>query len=144
MKKKLLGILLIVAVFAGLTFVAGCETDAQTGALLGTAIGVGVGQAIGRDTEGTLIGAAIGAGAGYIIGNESDKKKARTEPKPEIVQSPAKTDTGNYTTVNVQNDNGSVSPVKLKKQGVGYVGPKGEYYDHLPAEEELRLAGYGL
>ncbi|MBW8001022.1 MAG: glycine zipper 2TM domain-containing protein [Planctomycetes bacterium] len=114
--------------------------------MLGTAIGVGVGQAIGRDTEGTLIGAAIGAGAGYIIGNESDKKKARTEPepKPEIVQSPAKTQADNDTTVNIQNDNGSVSPVKLKKQGVGYVGPKGEYYDHLPAEEELRQAGYGL
>ena len=140
MNKRLLKISLIVAVCAGLIFVTGCETDAQTGALLGTAIGAGVGQAVGRDTEGTLIGAAIGAGAGYIIGNESDKKKAPTEP--EIVQSPA--DTENYTTVNIQNDNGSVSPVKLKKQGVGYVGPKGEYYDHLPAEEELRQAGYGL
>lgn len=138
MKKGSLITLLVVAVCAGLILVAGCESDAQTGALLGTAIGAGVGQAIGRDTGGTLIGAGVGAGAGYIIGNERDKKKAESEP--EIVDKPAE----EYVTVNIPNSNGSVSPVKLTKQGVGYVGPKDEYYDHLPTEEELRQAGYGL
>ena len=44
----------------------------------------------------------------------------------------------NTVTVNVTNSNGSIIPVKLKKQGVGYVGPRGEYYDHLPTNEELR------
>ncbi len=75
MAKHLMTILLVVAVILGSAFVAGCESDAQTGALLGTAIGAGAGQIIGGDTKSTLIGAGVGAGAGYIIGNESDKKK---------------------------------------------------------------------
>jgi len=75
MAKNLLIILMVVVVSLGLAFVAGCESDAQTGALVGTAIGAGAGQAIGGDTESTLIGAGVGAVGGYIIGNESDKKK---------------------------------------------------------------------
>ena len=75
MVKGLLIILIVVAVGLGLVFVAGCESDAQTGALIGTVIGAGAGQAIGGDTEATLIGAGAGAVGGYIIGNESDKKK---------------------------------------------------------------------
>ena len=75
MVKGLLIILIVVAVSLGLVFVAGCESDAQTGALIGTVIGAGAGQAIGGDTEATLIGAGAGAVGGYIIGNESDKKK---------------------------------------------------------------------
>ena len=75
MAKKLLIILMVAAVSLGLVFVAGCESDAQTGVLVGSVIGAGAGQAIGGDTESTLIGAGAGAVGGYIIGNESDKKK---------------------------------------------------------------------
>ena len=75
MAKKLIIILMVVAVSLGLVFVAGCESDAQTGALIGAGIGAIAGQAIGGDTEGTLIGAGAGAAGGYMIGNESDKKK---------------------------------------------------------------------
>ena len=74
MAKKLIIILMVVVVGLGLAFVAGCESDAQTGALIGTGIGAIAGQAIGGDTESTLIGAGVGAVGGYIIGNESDKK----------------------------------------------------------------------
>jgi len=75
MAKKMTTILLVVTVSLGLAFVAGCESDAQTGALIGAGVGALAGQAIGGDTEGTLIGAGVGAGGGYIIGNEQDKKK---------------------------------------------------------------------
>ncbi len=75
MVKRLVIILIVVAVSLGLLFAAGCESDAQTGALIGTAIGAGAGQAIGGDTESTLIGAGVGAVGGYIIGNEQDKNK---------------------------------------------------------------------
>ncbi len=75
MAKGSVIILMIVAVSLGLVFAAGCESDAQTGALIGTAIGAGAGQAIGGDTESTLIGAGIGAVGGYMIGNERDKNK---------------------------------------------------------------------
>ena len=49
----------------------------------------------------------------------------------------------NVVIVYVTNSNGSVSQVRLKKQGVGYVGPKGEYYNHLPTPEELKPV-YGI
>jgi hypothetical protein len=124
-------IMLAGVLLAGLIVFTGCENSAQTGAGAGALAGAGIGQLAGRDTEATLIGAAVGAGAGYIIGNEQDKKKQQAENE----NLKADMDT---VTVNVTNSNGSVTPVKLKKQGVGYVGPRGEYYDTLPTSEQLR------
>jgi hypothetical protein len=131
MIKSLMTILMVVAVSLGLTLVAGCESDAQTGALLGTAAGAGVGALAGGSTEGTLIGAAVGGGVGYILGNEQDKKKTRTEM--DSLRHEMST-----VMVKVTNSNGSVIQVPLRKQGVGYVGPRGEYYDKLPTEDQLR------
>ena len=131
MIKGVVTILVVFVVSFGLAFLAGCESDAQTGALLGSGIGAGIGQLAGRDTESTLIGAAIGGGAGYMIGSESDKKKAAAERaalRQEI----------NTVTVNITNSNGSISQVRLSRQGVGYIGPRGEYYDHLPTGDELK------
>lgn len=126
MVRNMITILIVAAV--GLAFIAGCQNDAQTGALIGTAIGAGVGQAIGGDTEATLIGAGVGAAGGYLIGNEQDKKKSTAQTRQDI----------DTVMVNVTNSNGSVIQVPIKKQGVGYVGPRGEYYDHLPTSEELK------
>ncbi len=131
MIKSLITILMVVAVSLGLTLVAGCESDAQTGALLGTAAGAGVGALAGGSTEGTLVGAAVGGGVGYILGNEQDKKKTRAEM--DSLRHEMST-----VMVKVTNSNGSVIQVPLRKQGVGYVGPRGEYYDKLPTEDQLR------
>jgi outer membrane lipoprotein SlyB len=131
MAKGLVTILLAIGVSVGLASVVGCESDAQTGALVGTGVGALAGQAIGGDTESTLIGAGAGAVGGYMIGSERDKQKTKAEMeqlREEV----------NTVTVNITNSNGSVSQVKLRKQGTGYVGPRGEFYDHLPTEEELR------
>jgi len=131
MIKSLVTILMVVAVSLGSAFVAGCESDAQTGSAIGALAGAGIGQLAGGDTESTLIGAAVGAGTGYILGNESDKKKAQAErdyTRQEM----------NTVTVNITNSNGSVSQVKLRKHGVGYVGTRGEYYSSLPTEDQLR------
>ena len=131
MIKSLMTILMVVAVSLGLTLVAGCESDAQTGALLGTAAGAGVGALAGGSTEGTLVGAAVGGGVGYILGNEQDKKKTQVEM--DSLRHEMST-----VMVKVTNSNGSVIQVPLRKQGVGYVGPRGEYYDKLPTEDQLR------
>ena len=122
---------MVAAVSLVSVFFAGCESDAQTGALIGTAAGAGIGQLAGKSTEATLIGAAVGGGAGYMIGNEQDKKKTKAEMESLRQEM-------NTVTVNVTNSNGSVSQVKLKKQGTGYVGPRNEFYDHLPTSEELK------
>jgi len=131
MTERLTAVLMVVAVSVGLAFFAGCESDAQTGALLGTAAGAGVGALAGDSTEDTLVGAAVGGGLGYILGSEQDKKKTRAEIDTLRQEM-------NTVTVNITNSNGSISQVLLRKQGVGYVGPRGEYYDKLPTEDQLR------
>jgi len=112
--------------------VVGCETQGQSGALIGSGVGAGVGALASRGRpEGTLIGAAVGGGTGYIVGNEADKKQQRQETQNTQQQM-------NSALVNIHNSNGSVSVVRLTRSGTGYVGPRGEWYDHLPAEAELK------
>jgi uncharacterized protein YcfJ len=135
MAKNLMTIITAVAVSLSSVFVVGCESDAQTGAALGGLGGAGIGAIVGhqqgKGTEGSLIGGAVGAGAGYLLGNEQDKKKAQAE-RAELREEMS------YVTVNITNSNGSVSQVLLRKQGVGYVGTRGEYYNTLPTGEQLR------
>jgi len=131
MVKHIVTTLITVIVSLGLAFVGGCQSDAQTGAVLGSLAGAGIGQIAGRNTESTLIGAAVGGAAGYMLGNESERKKARAETAYLREQT-------DYVAVNITNSNGSVSQVRLRKQGVGYVGTRGEYYNRLPTEDELR------
>ena len=131
MSKSLWTILLTVVVSLGLVFAAGCESDAQSGAGIGALAGAGIGQLAGGSTEATLIGAAVGGGAGYMIGNERDKKKTKAEMDSLRQEM-------NVVTVNITNSNGSINTVRLRKQGVGYVGPKGEYYNTMPTEDQLK------
>jgi hypothetical protein len=132
MRKKTLIILLITSLALPLGFLTGCDSQAKSGALIGGAAGAGIGQLAGRDTKATLIGAGIGTAAGYLVGNHMDKKKSGEN-------APAQEET---TVVNITNSNGSITPVTLTKSGNNYIGPKGEIFDHLPTEEELK-PGYG-
>ena len=131
MAKNLITIMVIVAVSLSSMFIIGCQSDAQTGTAIGALAGAGIGQLAGGDTEATLIGAAVGGTAGYILGNEGDKKKAQAE-REDIRQDM------NTVMVKVTNSNGSIIQVPLRKQGVGYVGTRGEYYETLPTEDQLR------
>lgn len=131
MKKRILICLVVVSIGGIWLLAGGCESSGQTGALLGTGVGALAGQAIGRNTTSTLIGAAVGGGAGYIIGSEQDKKQMKAEIG-------ATREALNTVTVNVTNSNGSITPVTLRKQGVGYVGLRGEYYNSLPTPEQLK------
>lgn len=131
MVRKIVKNLVIAAIAFSFVFCLGCESDAMSGAAIGSLAGAGIGQLAGGHTESTLIGAAVGGGVGYILGNESDKKKAETH-RYEIEEETR------TVTVNVTNSNGSIVPVKLKRHGVGYVGTRGEYYNELPNNEQLR------
>lgn len=131
MAKDLVTILMIVAVSLGSAFVAGCESGAQTGSVIGALAGAGIGQLAGGDTESTLIGTAIGGGIGYMLGNEADKVNAQADRdclRQEM----------NTVLVKVTNSNGSIIQVPLRRQGVGYVGTRGEYYSTLPTQDQLR------
>ena len=129
--KSVLTIMAVVVAISGVVFVGGCQNDAMTGSAVGALAGAGIGQLAGGHTESTLIGAAVGAGAGYILGNESERKKTQTEMQ--YLQQEM-----NTATVNVTNSNGSVSQVRLRRYGVGYVGTRGEYYATLPTQDQLR------
>lgn len=136
MLRRIFIITIITATSAGFMMLAGCESDAQTGAATGALIGAGVGQLAGGDTEATLIGAAVGGGAGYMIGNEGDKKKAREQAYSSNVSQDS-------VTVWITNSNGSKTPVTLKRHGAGYIGPRGEVYQSMPSDAALRKV-YGF
>lgn len=139
MKRQRVSVILVMVLGLGLVFVAGCETKAQSGALIGTGIGALAGQAIGGNTAGTLIGAGAGAAGGYIVGNEMDK----SESKKNIKTAPATEAEANVETVWISNTNGSQIPVRLVKDGPGYIGPRGERYPSMPTQDQLRTV-YGF
>jgi hypothetical protein len=87
-----------------------------------------------------VAGAAVAAGTVYAVVNERDKAKTEAKTEAELEQIRQEM---NIVTVNVTNNNGSITQVRLQKQGTGYLGPNGEFYDHLPTGEELKPL-YGL
>ena len=135
MKNKIIWIFMVAVLSATIWLQGGCESSGQTGALLGSAAGAGVGALVGHQSgktaEGALIGGAVGGGAGYIIGSEKDKKQAAAERE-------SLREEMNTVTVNVTCSNGSIVPVKLRKDGIGYRGPRGEFYSSLPTSEQLK------
>ena len=124
-------IITLVALLAIGMLVSGCENDAGNQALLGAGLGAGIG-AITGDSGDALTGAAIGAGAGYLLGTGSDKQKAQQQ---EINQIRADQQ---VVSVWITNSNGSKIEVRLRKSGPNYIGPRGETYDSLPTEDQLR------
>ncbi len=131
MAKKLTIVMMVLVVSLASVFIAGCESEAQIGSALGALAGAGIGQLAGGDTEATLIGAAVGAGAGYMLGNETDKKASAAER--DAIRSDLSS-----TVVWLTNSNGSQVPVRLAKNGPAYIGPRGEIYNQLPTQNQLR------
>ena len=120
------GAILLVGVMA----FAGCATEAQTGAATGAEVGGGIGAVAGNG-KGAVIGGLGGAAVGYMIGNERDKSKM-------AAQNQAAYEAANTEVVNVQNSNGSYTPVELHRSGGEWIGPRGERYLSFPTQEQLR------
>jgi hypothetical protein len=59
-------------------------------------------------------------------------------PRVVYVQQPVVVEQPSTVTVNVQNSNGSFTPVTLRQIGERWVGPRGEYYDAVPSVGQLR------
>jgi outer membrane lipoprotein SlyB len=63
------------------SFLVGCETKTQTGALTGAAVGAGAGALIGG-WEGAVIGGAVGAVGGAVVGaalDDADRRSLETQ-----------------------------------------------------------------
>jgi len=97
-----------------------------------------IGGIIGHQSDEPGEGAAIGAAVFGItlLFSEIDRqhKKCEHEHEDECKEN---------VVVEIHNSNSSISPVKLKKDGSAYIGPKGERYEELPTEEQLKPI-YGL
>ncbi|MCL5278775.1 MAG: hypothetical protein M1376_02580 [Planctomycetes bacterium] len=65
-------------------------------------------------------------------------------PAPPVVIEPAPPVIPSSTVIVwITNSNGSQTSVQLTRQGRGYLGPRGEYYDQMPTNEQLRVV-YGF
>jgi len=119
--KKLVVTVLIGSLLLGLC--GGCEGfqwhPFYTAALGGALVGAIIGHQSNEDGEGAVLGAAIGA-TGCLL---QQLDKASKQEK---------------VIVEVTNEDGSITPVLLKKKRDVYVGPKGEAYEKLPTEEQLK------
>lgn len=131
MKTRILS--LTAAAITSIALVA-CEgmNNQTTGTLGGAATGALVGGIAGNNisginkTEGAIAGALVGGLLGNTMGRQQDQINAID----------ART---NYMTVSVRNSNGSITPVQLTRvQGDIWRGPRGEQYNGVPSEGQLR------
>jgi hypothetical protein len=140
--KRLVPLILIVTLVAGL---GGCCCQNSSNkcdglklhpifqqAIIGAIIGGIIGHQSNEDGEGAAVGAAV-LGVAELLSQTDQQCKARERARKASEQ----------VVVEIHNSNGSTTPVRLKKKDGVYIGPKGERYDHLPTEEQLKPL-YGL
>jgi len=137
--------LLVVSLVLGL---CGCccenQSDCGNGSKLNPIYGAALGGAliggiIGYQSDETGEGVAVGSvvlGVGELLNQIDEQAHKEWEHENE----------GEYdepVVIEIHNNNGSITPVKIKKDGSTYIGPKGERYEELPTEEQLKPI-YGL
>jgi hypothetical protein len=106
------------------------------GGALGAAGGALIGAIAGDAGKGAAIGAGIGAVGGGIHKHKQEEAGAQA-------QAQAANDASKTRVINIQNPNGSVTPVSLHLVASGWQGPKGEIYPTLPTADQLQ-GTYGL
>ena len=105
-------------------------------ALWGAAIGGIIGYQSDEAGNGAALGAAIFA-VGALLQQTDKMPEQRREDKHEEEEEEQE------VVIQINNENGSLTPVVLKKEGGTYVGPNGEHYKRLPTAEQLKPV-YGL
>jgi len=101
-----------------------------------------------RNPRGEFVFGLLGIGvAAAVIASMSRpetvvvQQPVYVEPEPPrivYVQQPAVVQQPLTVSVNIQNSNGSFTPVILRQAGSQWVGPRGECYDALPSVGQLR------
>jgi hypothetical protein len=98
-----------------------------------------------RNPKGELVFGLLGFGiAAAIIANQQRERTIYVQQPPVYIQQPVYIEpTIVTTTINIQNSNGSMTPIRLIKNGYQWVGPRGEVYETLPSVGQLRSV-YGF
>ena len=98
-----------------------------------------------RNPAGELVFGLLGLGMLAAVVSAADRPVyvqqpvvVRESPQVVYVQQPVVVQQPVSITVNIQNSNGSFTPVILRQAGAQWVGPKGEYYDAMPSVGQLR------
>ena len=139
-------VVIVLAVSLTLSTCGGCGSDSSNGgrlklhpiyesALWGAVIGGIIGYQSDEAGEGAALGATV-----LAVGELLKQTDRMSDKKPEHKKEQQEEE---EVVVQVQNDNGSLTPVLLKKKGGTYVGPNGEHYKRLPSAEQLKPV-YGL
>ena len=141
-KTMMISMMVVVAMM-----ISGCASMQQRGednrgtlgyGVAGAGLGAIAGAVAGNNVEGinkgegAIAGAALGAAIGAAVGHQSDNSRQNYENLSNRI------DAQNSVVVNVTNSNGSITPVVLRKVGNQYLGPRGEYYNVLPTEKDLK------
>lgn len=130
---------------------AGCGEGMKWKPVYNSAMfGALVGGIVGHQSDETGAGVAIGASVfalGEILSQSDDLSKNHSEPRQTTakvsIKPPVHENIRETYIIEIHNDNGSITPVEIRKEGDRYVGPTGEHYDSLPTEEQLKPF-YGL
>jgi surface antigen len=133
MKRTTLPVVMIVwLAFGG----SACQTTGE-GTGIGALVGAGLGAVVGNNSSlGTAGGAAAGALVGGLLGRSQGRaNETKQAQEAEITNLQNQL---NSTSVNVQNSNGSVTPVVLHRVGNQWKGPRGEIYDSIPTPAQLK------
>jgi hypothetical protein len=123
-------------------FSSGCNEDLKLHpifdeAIKGAIIGGIVGYQSHEEGEGAAIGATLGAVGELLRQIDEDNDGEKKEPKHDHNEKIKE-----IYIIEVHNSNGSITPVELTKVDNIYFGPKGEQYEKLPTEEDLKAYGF--
>ncbi len=131
----------IAALILSLLLLSGCNEGLRTSeiysaSLCGALVGGIVGYQSREEGEGAAIGAVI-FGVGELL-SQLDNLEDKEEEHKDKDENGCK----EVFVIQVHNSNGSITPVEIEKKGDIYIGPKGEQYEQLPTEEELKVYGF--
>ena len=137
-KTKLIALTMLCIII----FSSGCNEDLRVSRIYENAIaGAIIGGIVGYQSREEGEGAAVGAtlfGVGELLRQiDEDKDQEKNEAKQGHDEKIKE-----IYIIQVHNSNGSITPVELTKVDNIYFGPKGEQYEKLPTEEDLKVYGF--
>jgi hypothetical protein len=137
MERKLYKTPVIVALVASSLLLCGCNEELELHpiyqqAITGAIVGGIIGYQSHEEGEGAALGAAI-LGVGELLQQIDKNKRPEKEYEEEDIEGFKE-----VFIIQVHNSNGSVTPVEIEKRDEMYFGPKGEMYEQLPTEEQLK------
>lgn len=128
---------LIVALIASLLPLGGCgegmkASDIYSASLCGALVGGIIGYQSREEGEGAALGAVV-FGVGELLDqlDNLDNKDKQDRDNDDDGRT-------EIYVIQVHNSNGSITPIEVEKKGDTFIGPKGEHYESLPTEEQLK------